>query len=68
MIDGSRKLTVEFEMSERIGGFCLTPCPHGKDCMVYSCACTRCEHYFGKVDGSMNIIKCTGARISDAKA
>lgn len=65
MLDGSRKLTVAFEMDVE-SGKCLTPCPHGKDCMVYSCACTRCEHYFGKVDGSMNIIKCTGARIKDS--
>jgi len=65
MIDGSRKLTVEFEMSEGIEGFCLTPCPHGKDCKVHSCSCEKCEHFFGLVDGSTNIIKCTGARVNN---
>jgi len=66
MTDGSRKLTVEFEMSpDSLSGKCLTPCPHGKDYKVHSVACEKCEHYFGLVDGSMNIIKCTGARIKD---
>lgn len=63
MMDGNRKLTVEFEMSSEISGVCLTPCPHGKDCKVNSVTCTKCEHYFGLVDGCENIIKCTGARI-----
>jgi len=65
MTDGSRKLTVEFEMNPE-SGKCLTPCPHEKDCMVHSVSCEKCEHYFGMVDGSMNIIKCTGARIKNA--
>lgn len=64
MIDGSRKLTVEFEVNPE-NGKCLTPCPHGRDCMVYSLVCEKCEHFFGLVDGSTNIIKCTGARIKD---
>lgn len=64
MIDGSRKLTVEFEIGTE-SGKCLTPCSHGRDCMVFSYACTECEYYFGLVDGSTNIIKCTGARIKD---
>ena len=64
MIDGSRKLTVEFEVNPE-NGKCLTPCPYGRDCMVHSCACEKCEHYFGLVDGSTNIIKCTGARVNN---
>lgn len=63
--DGSRKLTVEFEMSEGIEGFCLTPCPHSKDCKVNSVTCEKCEHYFGKIE-NVNIIKCTGARVKNA--
>ena len=65
MTDGSRKLTVEFEMSESIEGLCLTLCPHGKNCKVNSMVCEECEHYFGLVDGSTNIIKCTGARVKE---
>lgn len=64
MIDGSRKLTVEFEVNPE-NGKCLTPCPHGRDCMVYSSTCEKCGHFFGLVDGSTNIIKCTGARVNN---
>jgi hypothetical protein len=64
MIDGSRKLTVEFEVNPE-SGKCLTPCPYGRDCMVHSLVCESCGHFFGLVDGSMNIIKCTGARVGN---
>lgn len=64
MTDGSRQLTVEFEMNPE-SGRCLTLCPHDRGCKVYSATCTKCEHYFGLVDGSTNIIKCTGARVKD---
>jgi len=64
MTDGSRQLTIAFEMNSE-SGECFTPCPHGRDCMVHSGVCEVCDHYFGLVDGSTNIIKCNGARIKD---
>ncbi len=60
MTDGSRNLMVIFEMVPE-SGKCLTPCPHGMDCMVYSFKCECCEHFFGRIE-ELNIIKCTGAR------
>ena len=65
MMDGNRKLTVEFEMNPE-SGKCSTPCPHGKDCMVNSEACEKCSHFFGRIDNEL-IVKCTGARITEDK-
>lgn len=58
-------ITIAFEMDE-ISGKCLTPCPNGVDCMVYSLKCKWCGHFLGLVDGE-NIIKCTGVRSEKQK-
>lgn len=63
MTDGKRSLTVIFEM-DSVSGKCFTPCPHGKECMVYSYKCEQCDHFFGLIEGT-NIIKCTGERIEE---
>ena len=66
MIDGNRKLTVEFKMNTD-NGFCYTPCPYNKECFVYSVRCQDCEHFFGLIPDT-NIIKCTGARIEEQES
>jgi len=55
------KNKIEFNENKE-SGYCLTPCPYGRDAMVNSVECTKCIHHFGTVQRE-TILKCTGYRI-----
>lgn len=53
-------MRVKFEMDHNTG-YCLTPCPHGVDCMVNSVTCCKCVHNFGLSEVT-GYLKCSGDR------